>query len=736
MEAVGIPPLSDHNAWADFWYYTIGANVIPAKTRIKKTFVEWKDWQTQAIPEELHEQWKRENKFADGLAVILGKVHRGEHIGEYLVFIDCDNLKAIEEFCTNKDGKTVPLKEIAEKFIVEQHPDDTNKIHIFFYAEIPLPKKSSDVNLIGQKDELVPAIEVKGGIGHGIAYCTPSVHKNGERYQIMGTSRPIKLSEDQANQLKQHIDAICKKYGLQYLENDDGTGRALTPMQDLFRDEYVIIEGNNRHEALLRVMDSLIRRLYGIMSLEEIRQYASDWNQKHCQPPLDNTEFEKQWKQATKFILTQIENEEELGNATSSKTEQKQEQQGSLPEELTKEVSWDEIAGILNTSIKKDKAPKLITFCGMLLAQTIEVANYFPEGEVQKIASASPTAFYHDFGKWDDAKKAIVKDLEHKILIFMDMPHFMLLEKLRPMLSKDEKNLRYMITDKSQKHGLRTKNVIIRGYPSVFFCTTKTDPDEQEKTRMLLLSPSTDQEKLREALELATLRRSNPEAYHKRISEDPKRNWLINRIRGCRQWGIREIIVPDDGKAVYDRFMKEHTYLMPRYQRDYPRIFSFIKAHALLNCFNRDKIGPNTIMANDTDIDAGFALYKEVELSNELGLSPYVFRIYVDVIAPLLAYDGMGDGVTRDDVIKKYYEVRHKMLSPETLRKEILPQLEVVGLIRQEPDQEKKSRILIYPTVSTPFISKKIAENEDEDSKNDEKEGGKDSGVNPSEGGD
>ena len=121
MEAVRIPPLSDHNAWADFWYYEIGVNVIPADTRKKKTFVEWKQWQTESIPEELHDEWKRENKFEDGLAIIVGKVWRGEHIGEYLVFIDCDNFKAIEEFCT-KDGQTYSLKQVAEKYIVERAP--------------------------------------------------------------------------------------------------------------------------------------------------------------------------------------------------------------------------------------------------------------------------------------------------------------------------------------------------------------------------------------------------------------------------------------------------------------------------------------------------------------------------------------------------------------------------------------------------------------------------------------
>jgi hypothetical protein len=90
----------------------------------------------------------------------------------------------------------------------------------------------------------------------------------------------------------------------------------------------------------------------------------------------------------------------------------------------------------------------------------------------------------------------------------------------------------------------------------------------------------------------------------------------------------------------------------------------------------------------------------------------------------------MGKGVTREDIIKKYYEIRHKMLSPDVLRKEILPQLEIVGLIRQEADSEDRRKMLVYPTVSTTITSAKIAESEgrtlDSYTNNN---GGQDSGV-------
>lgn len=78
------------------------------------------------------------------------------------------------------------------------------------------------------------------------------------------------------------------------------------------------------------------------------------------------------------------------------------------------------------------------------------------------------------------------------------------------------------------------------------------------------------------------------------------------------------------------------------------------------------------------------------------------------------------------DSIKPY-----KTLSPETLKREIIPQLELVGLILQEPDPDDKRRLLIYPTVSTPIISAKLRESEGKCSKNYERNRAEHYGVAP-----
>jgi hypothetical protein len=82
------------NEWADFWRYNIGVNVIPAISRKKKPIMSWKKFQTQPIPEEVHNQWKDQGLFDNGMAIILGQIwHRSDLVDYNLACIDADNQK-------------------------------------------------------------------------------------------------------------------------------------------------------------------------------------------------------------------------------------------------------------------------------------------------------------------------------------------------------------------------------------------------------------------------------------------------------------------------------------------------------------------------------------------------------------------------------------------------------------------------------------------------------------------
>jgi hypothetical protein len=288
------------NDAADFWRYNVGVNVIPADTKNKSTNIPWKQYQDSPIPAWRHKLWKEQGAYNGGIAIVLGRVwHNNQKEGLYLNAIDCDNSKAIDEICA-RNGEHISVEHLAQWTLVEEHLDDPSKMHILLYSHKPYAKKSSDKVITEIVDQLernqTPAIEVKS-IG-SILFCSPSIHKDGKPYEIMGTNEPI-VADDFDN----HIDNICRKYSIRYLEaRNSGNGKSLLPIEDLFKPDFTIFEGHNRHEAVMRTMESLIARNSGILSLEEIKPLAQQWNVKHCSPPLDDKECEKQWICATDFI--------------------------------------------------------------------------------------------------------------------------------------------------------------------------------------------------------------------------------------------------------------------------------------------------------------------------------------------------------------------------------------------------------------------------------------------------
>lgn len=384
--------------------------------------------------------------------------------------------------------------------------------------------------------------------------------------------------------------------------------------------------------------------------------------------------------------------------------------------EIKRPTTFQECAEVLGSTIRHDIASKLILFAADLLTFTdqdqinivmsgesaggksynvLEVASYFPKDMLITIATASPTAFFHDQGVWDSERSLLRVDLEGKIVIFLDMPHYMLMERLRPLASHDQRNLLYKITDRSKKGSLRTKNVEIHGYPTLEFCAAKFGLDEQEKTRVIMLSPETDPAKLSESIRLKISRDADRNQWNAWVQSHPRRRWLKARIEQLRTANVKQVIVPSEDE-IFKNFAAMHPRLNPRHQRDISRIVGLMKAHALLNWHFRESPTSGTILASKQDIDAGFWLYDLIAKPNELGVPPQVYEIYQNVIMPLLN----DTGVTRQTCLTKYYEVYGRTLDEIKLRREILPSLESCGLIMQEPDPGDKRRLLIYPTTT------------------------------------
>ena len=381
------------------------------------------------------------------------------------------------------------------------------------------------------------------------------------------------------------------------------------------------------------------------------------------------------------------------------------------------ELSVKELVDILGTTIKHDDDNKVITFLCQLSAYTedsqlnvsfnapsssgksfipLETAKLFPQTDIMILGQVSPTAFYHMAGEYDKENEQVVVDLSGKTLIFLDQPHTMLIERMRPILSHDQKEIESQITDKTQKSGLRTKKVIIRGYPAVIYCSAGLRMDEQEATRFILLSPEITQEKIREGVLESLKKSADQSAYSDYTELNPPRQQLKGRIEAIRDAGVADIHITDEHQDyIKKRFFDSVTSLKPRHQRDIKRLVSIIKAVALLNLWHRKNEGSN-IVADRRDIDEAFNLWDRISVTQELNIPPYVYQLYKDVI--LAAYsDKDRFGVTRQEIMIKHYAVYGRMLDAISLRQQILPMLNQAGLITEEQDPADKRNKLIYP---------------------------------------
>jgi len=402
----------------------------------------------------------------------------------------------------------------------------------------------------------------------------------------------------------------------------------------------------------------------------------------------------------------------------------------------------EELAEILGLTIKQDQENKLITFMAELSAFTedsqlnisfnapsstgksyipTEIARLFPDEDLIEVGYCSPTGFFHDHGAFNKEKGGYIVDLSRKILIFLDQPHTLLLQHLRPLLSHDKKELRLKITDKNQKFGLKTKNIYLRGYPAVIFCTVGLKIDEQETTRFLLLSPETSQEKIREAINVKIKRETDAKGYEKWLDANPKRQMLKDRIRAIKQEQIHEIKIGSVDK-INEAFFRKAKPLKPRHQRDIGRIIGLVKAFALLNLWFRDR-EPSTIISNEDDIREAFQLWDAISESQELNLPPYIYQLYNQVILPACNEKNAERGqyvtelkgqvgLTRREITSFHLNVYGRPLPDWTLRQQIIPMLEASGLIVQEADPDDKRKMIIYPTTLLTISDLKNGHNE------------------------
>lgn len=394
-----------------------------------------------------------------------------------------------------------------------------------------------------------------------------------------------------------------------------------------------------------------------------------------------------------------------------------------IDESQFREMSVDDIASVLDLTIKHDYANKVITFLAMLLAYTedsqlnvmfnagsstgktyicTEISKLFPEQDVKVYGKTSPTAFYYNENlmKKDKETEQSYIDLERRILIFTEQPNTQLLENLRAFLSHDSKRTPFAITNRGKNGKNTATEGYILGFASTFFCTANMRVDEQEQTRSLILSPESTQDKITDAIDISITRGSNKSAYDARLKSNEARKQLMDRIEFIKRLNVGLIDI-QDSEYLKARFMEKRRAMQPKTQREIAHFMSLVKGMALINAPFRSVGGK--IIATNRDIDEAMKLWNVINESMFFGVSPQVLDIYKTQILP--AYYAVNNGrvkdkgITYDEFTKEYYKNTGSYPNVDMFRKMYIPALQCAALISYEKDEDDKRQKLITPLV-------------------------------------
>jgi len=401
------------------------------------------------------------------------------------------------------------------------------------------------------------------------------------------------------------------------------------------------------------------------------------------------------------------------------------------------ELTLADLENVLSKTIYEDRETKIILLLsGLLTFTAAEQRNAILTGEsaigkthnitevlwfyrrtddagrIIEVSSASPRSFIHqanalvvderncqpiDFTKapkkgdkkeaweeWNDLMRhtAYFLDFANKIVVFLDIPDFKLLESLRSLLSHDRKICKYLITDKSTKGAAKTKTVLIQGYFTAIFASAYSALDEQESTRNFLLSPTDNPAKIQKAIELQARKKVDPH-FADWYEREPSRCGLRDRVGLISISNIENILFKKkDMENLKQWFFKNTDCLSPKAQRDFPRLYALAEAWALLNYMHRERNSDGScIYANVTDIEVAKKIYEPILKCNEFGLTPEEYAIW-KIVEPHCT-DLMGLRI--NEIHNIYYNEKKRRCSDKRLR-EMLKKFVCAGLLKEEKE--------------------------------------------------
>ncbi len=278
-------------------------------------------------------------------------------------------------------------------------------------------------------------------------------------------------------------------------------------------------------------------------------------------------------------------------------------------------------------------------------------------------------------------------DLSRKILVFLEAPSLETFMMLRPILSHDEYKMEYKYVDEK----LRTRSVILRGWPATIFCSTAERYVEELATRSITCSPVEDEEKYKQA-NVVTAR-----GYTQPSQVDFEGGGLRDYIKHLRELMNVKVMIP-----YAEKLASQYPARQARAMRDFKMLLRMIQTLAAFNLFRRvtlvfEKNGMEVdryIVANLQDAETALELFMSAWETTLTGLPEGVLDFYYQGCLP-----AAGDppvGFSSSDAIARYRSIRKKDISYRTAVR-YLSSLVDVGYLDEEPDPSDRRKKLYYP---------------------------------------
>lgn len=632
----------------DIWnWYNLGFKIFPVRKDSKQPNINsWVPYQEKQPSRKEVEKWIKDELF-ENIGCACGFVSKGK----FLVVIDLDSKEAVEIFAAD-------IKELMKNTLVVRSGGTGTRYHVYFYTDIP-PEHPEHPNQ--------PKMDILT-IGSYVLL-PPSIHPETEReYEIVSSVKEPHFTRD----LKSKINLIKERAGIKK------TKRSMKEVSKGYKKGTREVEAFNHACYLLNIVE---------LSPETVWSELHRVN-KETKPPLGEEELEHAFHSAMQYYGLEkesmnpeiIEGAEKLLNGDIWKT-----LLDSTGRRVVRDVVYRKMIFLNAISSLTSKPFNLAVLGRTSIGKTFVasvVSYYIPDKYLVSLGGMSPSAFIHEHGDFDEVKREVKIDFDKKTLLFLDTPMFETLEKLKPLLSHDKKEIIFKIADKTKSGQIRTKTVRIHGQPACLLCSAAAIlKTEEQKTRWITMTPEISKEKTRESIEIM----ADKFAGKIDIVEEEKEIKMFHAA-----YEILAEMAPIKVVVPYSKILsKAFVPADPSAMRLFNWLGNLIVAHAALHCFQRDKNSKGEIMANSKDLEEVLELLKSFSIPTIMGMSGDAWLLYISI------KNEKKKEFSTEDIVH-YTRDLLGQLDEQTIRVNYIRELVNKGLLIEETDPVDKRKNLYH----------------------------------------